>query len=102
MNSLKLLWSKRISVFLLDEARWTLQAFTDIERKSVIRSNDRALSGEDFIKMGKSGRAGIWTRDLYDANVAIMPDWSTRPRGFFRKEPSVRNSELIFIVSASK
>ena len=26
-----------------------------------------------------NGRGGIWTRDLHDANVAIMPSWSTRP-----------------------
>ena len=25
------------------------------------------------------GRGGIWTRDLHDANVAIIPGWSTRP-----------------------
>ena len=28
------------------------------------------------------GRDGIWTRDLNDANVAIMPGWSTRPWHF--------------------
>ena len=25
------------------------------------------------------GRGGIWTRDFHDANVAIIPNWSTRP-----------------------
>ena len=32
--------------------------------------------------LNQCGRGGIWTRGLHDANVAIIPSWSTRPNTF--------------------